>query len=114
MTLRGVTFPVYAAENRPARIVGSGSSGNDLTELTVGHHAEENDDPFTAPDLRITTSIREAHDTVLRRARRALEMWVHDAHNHPWDGHLGIVWAPAHGPWFSNFARGSLPLCSAI
>lgn len=83
LTLRGVTFPIYAAENWPARIIGSGSSGNDLTELTVGHLAAENDDPFTAPDLRITTSIREAYDTDLRRARRALEMWVHDDHNRP-------------------------------
>jgi hypothetical protein len=83
MTLRGVTFPIYAAETWPATITGSGSSGDDLTELTVGHHAEENDDPFTAPDLSITTSIRDAHDTDLRRARRALEMWVHADHNHP-------------------------------
>jgi hypothetical protein len=83
MTLRGVTFPIYAAETWPATITGSGSSGDDLTELTVGHHAEENDDPFTAPDLSITTLIRDAHDTDLPRARRALEMWVHDDHNHP-------------------------------
>jgi hypothetical protein len=83
MTLRGVTFPIYAAENWPARIIGSGSSGDDLSELTVGHHAVENDDPFAAPDLRITTSIRVAHDTVLRRARQALEMWVHDDLNRP-------------------------------
>jgi hypothetical protein len=83
MTLRGVTFPIYAAETWPATINGSGSSGDDLTELTVGHHAAENDEPFTAPDLSITTSIREAHDTDLRRARQALEMWVHDDHNRP-------------------------------
>ena len=83
MTLRGVTFPIYAAQNWPASIVGSGSSGDDLTELTLGHHTAENDDPFIAPDLRITTSIREAHDTDLHRARQALEMWVHDDHNRP-------------------------------
>lgn len=83
MTLRGVGFPIYAAETWPASITASGSSGDDLTELTIGHHTEENDDPFTAPDLRITTSIRDAHDTDLLRARRALEMWVHDDHNRP-------------------------------
>jgi hypothetical protein len=83
MTLRGVTFPIYAAETWPATINGSGSSGDDLTELTVGHHAEENDDPFAAADLSITTSIRKAHHADLRRARRALEAWVHDEHNHP-------------------------------
>jgi hypothetical protein len=83
MTLRGVTFPIYAAETWPASINGSGSSGDDLTELTVGHHSEENDDPFAAADLSITTSIREAHHTDLRRARRALEMWVHDDNSRP-------------------------------
>jgi hypothetical protein len=83
MTLRGVTFPIYAAENRAARIIGSGSSGDDLTELTVGPHTEENDGPFTTPDLRITTSIRKAHHADLRRARKALEAWVHDDYNHP-------------------------------
>jgi hypothetical protein len=85
----------------PARINGSGSSGNDLTELTIGHHAEENDDPFTAPDLRITTSIREAHDTDLRRARQALEMWVHDDHNNPQSDGLSDA---ATKLWFA--ARG--------
>jgi hypothetical protein len=83
MTLRGVSFPIYAAETWPASINGSGPSGDDLTELTVGHHSEENDDPFAAADLRITTSIREAHHTDLRRARRALEMWVHDDKSRP-------------------------------
>ena len=84
MTLRGVSFPIYAAETWPAMIAGSGSSGDDLTELTVGHHAEAHDDPFAAPDLSITTSIREVHDSDLRRARQALEMWVHDDHNRSW------------------------------
>jgi hypothetical protein len=83
MTLRGVTFPIYAAQSWPARIVGSGSSRDELTELTVGHHAEENDDPFTVPDLRVTTSIRASHDDALQRARRALEMWIHDDHGRP-------------------------------
>jgi hypothetical protein len=80
MTLRGVSFPIYAAENWPARVIGSGSSGDELTELTVGHHAEENNDPFTAPDLKVTTSIRDSNDDALQRARRALEMWIHDDH----------------------------------
>jgi hypothetical protein len=83
MTLRGVTFPIYAAETWPAEIKGSGSSGDDLTELTVGHHAEENDDPFAVPDLTVTTSIRESHEADLHRAHRALEMSIHDDHNRP-------------------------------
>jgi hypothetical protein len=82
MTLRGVSFPIYAAETWPATITGSGSSGNDLTELTVGHHAEETKDPFTIPDFTVTASIRDAHDSDLRRARRALEMWIRDD-DHP-------------------------------
>jgi hypothetical protein len=98
---RGVGFPIYAAESRPARINGSGSSGDDLTELTVGRHAEENDDPFNEPDLKITTSIREAHDTDLRRARRALEMRVHDDHSHPRSDGLSDAAAKL---WFA--ARG--------
>jgi hypothetical protein len=100
MTLRGVTFPIYAAETWPASITGSGSSGDDLTELTVGHHAEENDDPFTTPDLSITTSIREDHHNDLHRARRALEMWVHD-HNRPRSDGLSdaatMLWFAAGG-----------------
>jgi hypothetical protein len=83
MTLRGVTFPIYAAETWPARINGSGSDRDDLTELTIGHHAEENDDPFTEPDLTTTTSIGKVRGTDLRRGRRTLETWVHDDPSHP-------------------------------
>ncbi len=81
MTRRGVTFPIYAAESWPARITGSGSSGDDLTKLTLGHDAEETDNPFSAPKLTVTTTIRQAHRDVLGHARQALEMWVHDDHN---------------------------------
>jgi hypothetical protein len=83
MTLRGVTFPIYAAETWPARITGSGSSGDNLIRLTVGHDAEETDDPFTVPELTVTTAIDEFHDDVLAHARQALEMWVHDDHSRP-------------------------------
>ena len=83
MTLRGVTFPIYAAEDRPATISGSGSSGDDLTELTIGHYAPESDDPFAVTDLRVTTAAPEHQWPELHLARRALEMWVHDDHNRP-------------------------------
>jgi hypothetical protein len=83
MTLRGVTFPIYAAETWPARITGSGSSGANLTKLTVGHDTEESDDPFTVPELTVTTTIRDARGDDLSHARRALEMWVHDDHSLP-------------------------------
>jgi hypothetical protein len=102
MTLRGVTFPIYAAENWPARINGSGSDGDDLTELTVGHRAVENDDPFAAPDLTITTSIGKARDTDLRRARRALEMWVSYDNSHPRSDGLSDA---ATKLWFAARAR---------
>jgi hypothetical protein len=102
MTLRGVTFPIYAAEGWPASIKGSGSSGDDLTELTVGHRAEKNDDPFTVPDLTVTTSIRGSHNDNLRRARRALEMWIHDDHGRPCSDGLSDA---ATTLWFAAVAR---------
>ncbi|MGO9754927.1 MAG: hypothetical protein ACLP8S_29065 [Solirubrobacteraceae bacterium] len=83
MTLRGVTFPIYATETWLARITGSGSSGNDLTKITIGHYAEETDDPFRRPDLTVTTAINQRHNSELRRTQRALEAWVHDDHNRP-------------------------------
>jgi hypothetical protein len=83
MTLRGVTFPIYAAETWPARITGSGSSRDDLTTITIGHYAEETDDPFRRPDLTVTTAINQRHNSELRRAQHALETWVHDDHNRP-------------------------------
>jgi hypothetical protein len=101
MTLRGLSFPIYAAETWPARINGSGSSGDDLTELTVGHHAVENDDPFTEPDLSITTATGKFRDTDLRQARRTLEMWVPDDPNHPHSDGLSDA---ATKLWFA--ARG--------
>lgn len=77
MTLRNVTFPVYAAEAGPATIHGSRSSDHELTELTIAHHAGEDDGPFTASDLTVATAIGESHDDVLAQARRALESWIH-------------------------------------
>jgi hypothetical protein len=83
MTLRGVTFPIYAAEDWRATIAGSGSSGDDLTLLTIGHHAEETDDPFAAADLSVTTTIDTHHQDELRQAQRALESSVNDDLNRP-------------------------------
>jgi hypothetical protein len=39
LTLRAVTFPIYAAEDWPAQIRGSGSRNDELTELTIAHTA---------------------------------------------------------------------------
>ncbi len=37
ITLMAVAFPIYAVEEWPARINGSGSQGDDLTHLVIGH-----------------------------------------------------------------------------
>jgi hypothetical protein len=83
VTLRGVSFPIYAAESWPARINGSGSSGGNLTKITIGHHREETDDPFRRPHLTVTTATDEHRNSMLHHAQHALEMWVHDDHNPP-------------------------------
>jgi hypothetical protein len=66
MTLRGVSFPIYAAETWPATLIGSGSSGDDLTELTVGHHAEETTTRSPSPTSR--SRLRSASRTMTTSA----------------------------------------------
>jgi hypothetical protein len=77
-TLRSLTFPVYAAERWAARVAGSGSSGAELTNITIGHWIELADDPFATPDFTISTCrIRGGHEP-LRHAQRQLESWIVD------------------------------------
>jgi hypothetical protein len=58
MTLLGVTFPIYAAEGWPARINGQGSSGDDLTYLSIAHAETLPDSMFIErPRIEVTTSI---------------------------------------------------------
>jgi hypothetical protein len=58
MTLMGVTFPIYAAEGWPARINGSGSQGDDLTQLVIAHAETLPDSMFVdRPRIEVTTSI---------------------------------------------------------
>jgi hypothetical protein len=58
ITLMAVTFPIYAAEGWPARITGSGSRGDDLTRLVIGHAETLPDSIFMrTPRIEITTSI---------------------------------------------------------
>lgn len=52
ITLMAVTFPIYAAEGWPARINGSGSHGDDLTQLAIAH-AETLPDAMFVQRLRI-------------------------------------------------------------
>ena len=69
MTLMGVTFPVYAAEHWPARINGQGSSGDDLTHLTIAHAESLDDSGFVRrPRIEVTTSIDPPSAGVSRRS----------------------------------------------
>jgi hypothetical protein len=79
MTLRALTFPVYAAEGWPAVIGGSGSDGDQLTSLTIVHRATPDADPYAGnrPRFEITTSREDspANDE-LRQARWTLHSWL--------------------------------------
>jgi hypothetical protein len=81
MTLRALTFPVYAAEGWPAVIGGSGSHGDRLTSLTIDHHDTPDADPYAGDRARfeITTS-REDSRVIdeLRQARWTLRGWLHN------------------------------------
>jgi hypothetical protein len=82
LTLRAVTFPLYAAEGWPAVIGGGGSSGDELTSLTISHYDAPDADPFEGdrPRLEITTSTEGADPgDELHDARWALDSWVHNA-----------------------------------
>lgn len=58
MLLMGVTFPIYAVEGWPAWINGSGSQGDDLTQLTIAHAQTLPDSMFVRqPRIEVTTSI---------------------------------------------------------
>ncbi|HEX5194460.1 MAG TPA: hypothetical protein VFW09_16815 [Solirubrobacteraceae bacterium] len=79
MTLRGVTFPIYAAEGWPAQISASGSQGGELTELTIAHTDTEDADLLDErPRIEVTTSTEELHGGELAVARQTLEQLVHD------------------------------------
>lgn len=77
LTLRAVTFPIYAAEGWVAQIGGSGSQGDHLTELTICHYDTPDADPYAGdlPRLEITTSSDDFGDEAWH-ARHALENWI--------------------------------------
>ena len=88
LTLRGVTFPVYAVEGWPAQLVGSGSQGDELTALRIAHFTSEDVDGFDErPQIQLTTSTDRDHRDALAVARRELEHLVHHEvkHSHPDD-----------------------------
>jgi hypothetical protein len=79
MLLRAVPFPIYAAEGWPARIGGSGSHGDALTEITIRHDDAADSDPYAGAQhrLEVTTSNDEFQlANELRHARETLEVWV--------------------------------------
>ena len=94
LTLRGVTFPIYAAETWRAQIgngwgtlakpVGapSNSSGDGVSDLTVDHLSSLDRDRFTDhPQMKVTTSVDDAQygDTQLESARWVLAHWQHES-----------------------------------
>ena len=79
MTLRALTFPVYAAEGWPAVIGGSGAHGDQLTSLTIDHHDTRDADPYAGHRrrLEITTSREDSPvSDELRQARWTLHSWL--------------------------------------
>jgi hypothetical protein len=86
--LMAVTFPIYAVEGWLARINGSGSHGDDLTQVTIAH-AEAMPDPVFVPRPRIevTTSIDPYMRGELEIARETFKLRVEtDANRQPTDG----------------------------
>lgn len=89
ITLMAVTFPIYAAEGWPARINGSGSRGDDVTNLTIAH-TETPPEEFMfvpRPRIEVTTSIDPHHPGALAIAREEFASRIEaDTHRHPRDG----------------------------
>jgi hypothetical protein len=84
LTLRAVTFPIYAVEGRPAQIGGSGSTGDELTALRIAHTETEDADLLDErPRIEVTTSTDEPYHDELAVARQKLEQWVHDEIDRP-------------------------------
>jgi len=84
LTLRAVTFPIYAADGWPAQMSGSGSRGDDLTELRIAHFDTEDAEVFEErPRIEVITSTAEPHRDALGLARLKLEEWVRDEIDHP-------------------------------
>jgi hypothetical protein len=89
ITLMAVTFPIYAAEGWPARINGSGSHGDDLTQLTIAHAETLPDDSMFVlrPRIEITTSIDpyQPGELAIARTKFATDVAA-DASRQPSDG----------------------------
>jgi hypothetical protein len=95
MTIRAVTFPIYAAEGWPAQICGSGTRGDEQISIRICHHAEREADLFEAgpPPLEVTTSQdRQWPSDELWQARQALKTWAAwDASPWPEASHAAVT-----------------------
>jgi hypothetical protein len=84
LTLRAAEFPIYGVEGWPARLAGSGSDGDQLTQITVQHFESADAHPLQGdkPSVAVVTSRRPHRPSALESAREALERWVsRDAHS---------------------------------
>ena len=89
ITLMAVTFPIYAAEGWPARINGSGSHGDDLTNLTIAHAENLPEDLMFVqrPRIEVTTSIDPHNPGDLAIAREVFASGIEaDTNRQPSDG----------------------------
>jgi hypothetical protein len=79
MTLRSVTFAIYAADGWPADIGASSSRADLITSLTLGHYDAAHPDPDGGdrPRLEISTANDSPSPrTALHDARSKLESWL--------------------------------------
>lgn len=88
LTLRAVTFPIYAADGWTAQIGGSGSHGDQLTELTIRHYHTPAADPDGRDSRRLeitTSSDDSSFGDEVWRARHSLGSWIrNDARHARW------------------------------
>jgi hypothetical protein len=65
MTLRALTFPIYAAVGWPVLIGASGSRADQLTSLAIDHYDTPDPDPYSGdqPRFEVTTSSVDEHVT---------------------------------------------------
>jgi hypothetical protein len=103
MTLRAVTFPIYAVEGWPARINGQGSRGDELTHVRIAHAQTLPEARFVErPRIEVTTSIDTYQPDELALARDTFASGIEaDANLQPADG----LSDPALTLWFRAARR---------
>jgi hypothetical protein len=100
LTLRATHFPIYSVEGWPAVLGGSGSRGDELTQITIEHYESPDADRFGGdrPRLMVTTKRGESGSgEELQEARDALKSWVdraRDRRAHRGTRPLHLDWPP--------------------